>query len=63
MKERATTTGRYDNPSDGRAWASHPEAPKGDGWRMTGAAAANGLLFWFWERETPPVPNRDSGGT
>ncbi len=46
------TAGRYD--SDYRdARADNPALPEGDGWRFVGAAAADGVLFWFWERDTP----------
>jgi len=49
MREHETTTGCY---AYGKADA--PVPPDGEGWRMCGAAADDGMLFWFWEREAPP---------
>lgn len=49
---RETTVGTYerDAASALRAMASDPVEPAWGGpWRMTGSAAADGLLFWFWE--------------
>ena len=51
---RETTTGEYRHKRlEGggyEATASDPVEPtRGGPWRMTGSAAADGLLFWFWE--------------
>lgn len=50
-REYTTTVGYY---SADPVRFDDPVEPKGDDgwrWRMVGAAATDGLLFWFWERE------------
>jgi hypothetical protein len=60
-QEYKTTLGTYstEGRSIGGDWrdgdASDPHAPSGEGWRMAGAAAADGMLFWFWVRPVPAV--------
>lgn len=56
MKQYATTMGAYSRDRDEQnggtsVVADEPDPPRGDDWRMVGCAAANGILFWFWERE------------
>ena len=57
MAEHKTTIGKYetegrfsfeDEPHD--ASAADPDCP-GEGWKLVGSAAADGLLFWFWEKQ------------
>ncbi|WP_437970577.1 hypothetical protein WMF04_15375 [Sorangium sp. So ce260] len=50
---RATTLGRYGRLANGNAYCDDPQEPdhvRADGrWTMTGAAAADGIVMWFWE--------------
>jgi hypothetical protein len=57
-REYCTTIGEYrtaghyigdDEPRDARA--DDPQAPEADGWRLVGIAAADGLIFYAWERD------------
>ncbi|WP_437614514.1 hypothetical protein WMF20_15755 [Sorangium sp. So ce834] len=53
---RATTLGRYGRLANGNAYCDDPQEPdhvRADGrWTMTGAAAADGIVMWFWEWES-----------
>ncbi|XXT23228.1 hypothetical protein WME94_16975 [Sorangium sp. So ce429] len=50
---RATTLGRYGRLTNGNAYCDDPQEPdhvRADGeWKMTGSAAADGIVMWFWE--------------
>ena len=50
---RATTLGRYGRLTNGNAYCDDPQEPdhvRADGrWTMTGSAAADGIVMWFWE--------------
>lgn len=53
---RATTLGRYGRLTNGNAYCDDPQEPdhvRADGeWTMTGAAASDGIVMWFWEWES-----------
>ena len=62
---RETTTGEYKykriDGGGSEAVASDPSSPAWGGpWRMTGSAAADGLLFWFWESYEPTRTRSES---
>lgn len=68
MAEHKTTIGTYET-SGHRIGESEPHGESaddpdcpGDGWKLVGAAAADGLLFWFWERQEAPKPRVRGGG-
>jgi hypothetical protein len=50
-KEYCTTSGEYRRYEVGTIRADDPIKPDGDGWRMVTMAAADGMLFWGWERD------------
>lgn len=61
-KEYATTTGRYSwsdrtDESGSEPVADDPVPPDiaalsdGSSWELVAVAAANGILFWTWQRE------------
>lgn len=54
-----TTTGRYGYNPHGPNTPNDPEFPSDvEGWhvQMVGSAAADGILFWFWQCELPDPP-------